>query len=92
MTATPTLRVTISPSPTADMKTTYNKVAGQHLFHQTVAPTLTATLNIGKQILHSGRLAHGAQAEFCLYSFMCAKNKPPAIKNTYPRIIILLYN
>ncbi|MBI3501393.1 MAG: hypothetical protein HY063_06325 [Bacteroidetes bacterium] len=75
------LRSTVAPSLTAFIKTTYNKAAGQLLFQLLVAQPLTAVQKIGRQILHSGLLAHGAQAEFCLYSFCVRQEQAPAMKN-----------
>ena len=83
------LRSTVTPSLTAFLKTTYNKVAGQLLSRLTVAQPLTATQNIGRQILHRVRLAH-LQPFFQGRIFLVGlqKSKPTAIKNSLTKILL----
>jgi len=75
------LRWIVVPSLIAFIKTTYNKVSGQLRSWFNVAAAQTATQNIGRQILHSVRLAH-LQPFFQGRIFLVGlqKSKPPAIK------------
>ncbi|MBI4931005.1 MAG: hypothetical protein HY841_09605 [Bacteroidetes bacterium] len=81
------LRSTVAPSLTAFIKTKYNKVAGQLLSRLFVLQAQTATQKIGRQILHSVRLAH-LQPFFHRRIFLVGlqKSKPSAIKNTHQTI------